>query len=83
MDIKSFHEPESGTWTHLLADVSSKIAAIIDPVWVYDPVSGMVDSGFIEAVLAATSCSAKPWRLQRTPTAELAGCWKRMRMPIT
>lgn len=55
MDIKSFHEPESGTWTYLLADVSRKIAAIIDPVWVYDPVSGMVDSGFIEAVLAAAA----------------------------
>lgn len=52
MEIKSFYEPESGTWTYLLADVSSKIAAIIDPVWVYDPVSGLADSGFIEAVLA-------------------------------
>jgi len=51
--IESFHEPESGTWTHLLADVSSKIAAIIDPVWVYDPVSGQADSSFIETVLDA------------------------------
>jgi glyoxylase-like metal-dependent hydrolase (beta-lactamase superfamily II) len=49
--IESFYEPESGTWTHLLADVSSKIAAIIDPVWVYDPVSGLADSAFIEKVL--------------------------------
>ena len=53
MEIQSFYEPESGTWTHLLADVSSKIAAIIDPVWVYDPVSGLVDSTFIDAVLQA------------------------------
>jgi len=51
--IESFYEPESGTWTHLLADVNSKIAAIIDPVWVYDPVSGLADSAFIETVLDA------------------------------
>jgi glyoxylase-like metal-dependent hydrolase (beta-lactamase superfamily II) len=51
MDIKSFYEPDSGTWTHLLADSRSKEAAIIDPVWVYDPVSGMADAGFIEEVL--------------------------------
>ena len=51
MDIKSFYEPESGTWTHLLADPASGAAAIIDPVWVYDPVSGKADATFIDAVL--------------------------------
>jgi glyoxylase-like metal-dependent hydrolase (beta-lactamase superfamily II) len=53
MDIKSFHEPGSGTWTHLLADPGSGVAAIIDPVWVFDPVSGRADSAFIESVLEA------------------------------
>lgn len=53
MEIKSFYEPESGTWTHLLADSSDKVAAIIDPVWVFDPVSGLADTAFIENVLAA------------------------------
>jgi len=51
MDIRSFHEPESGTWTHLLADESSGAAAIIDPVWVYDPVSGRTDTAFIDSLL--------------------------------
>jgi len=51
MDIKSFYEPESGTWTHLLADPASGAAAIIDPVWVYDPVSGKADTTFIDAVV--------------------------------
>jgi len=55
VQIKSFYESESGTWTHLLADVSSRIAAVIDPVWVYDPVSGMTDSAFIDAVLDAAA----------------------------
>ena len=52
MEIKSFYEPESGTWTHLLADSMEKVAAIIDPVWVFDPVSGLADTAFIENVLA-------------------------------
>jgi glyoxylase-like metal-dependent hydrolase (beta-lactamase superfamily II) len=55
MDIQSFYEPESGTWTHLLADTATKAAAIIDPVWVYDPVSGRADDGFIGKVLDAAS----------------------------
>ena len=57
MDIQSFYEPDSGTWTHLLADTASKTAAIIDPVWVFDPVSGQADEGFARQVLAAAARS--------------------------
>jgi glyoxylase-like metal-dependent hydrolase (beta-lactamase superfamily II) len=53
LEIQSFHEPESGTWTHLVADQARKSAAVIDPVWVYDPVSGVADGAFIEGVLDA------------------------------
>ena len=55
MDIQSFHEPESGTWCHLIADPPSKTAAIIDPVLVYDPVSGLTDTGFIQQVIEAAA----------------------------
>jgi glyoxylase-like metal-dependent hydrolase (beta-lactamase superfamily II) len=51
LDIQSFYESESGTWTHLVADTVDKVAAVIDPVWVYDPVSGLADATFIENVL--------------------------------
>ena len=51
MEIKSFYEPDSGTWTHLLADPASRQAVIIDPVWVFDPVSGSADAAFIDEVL--------------------------------
>jgi glyoxylase-like metal-dependent hydrolase (beta-lactamase superfamily II) len=57
MDIQSFYEPESGTWTHLLLDGDSQSAAVVDPVWVYDPVSGMTDTGFIDRVLRAAEQS--------------------------
>jgi glyoxylase-like metal-dependent hydrolase (beta-lactamase superfamily II) len=52
MHIESFYEPESGTWTHLLADEAERKAAVIDPVWVFDPASGRADATFIEGVLA-------------------------------
>jgi glyoxylase-like metal-dependent hydrolase (beta-lactamase superfamily II) len=51
LEIVPFHESDSGTWTYLLADTSSQTAAIIDPVWVYDPVSGMADRSFVDKVL--------------------------------
>ena len=62
MQIKSFYEPDSGTWTHLLAAPASKSAAIIDPVWVFDPVSGMADSAFIEEVLEVANEAG--WRIE-------------------
>ena len=51
MDITPFYEQDSGTWTYLLADPSSGSAAVIDPVWTYDPVSGHADEAFAQSVL--------------------------------
>ena len=53
MDIQSFYEPGTGTWTHLLAAAPGGAAAVIDPVWVYDPVSGQADTSFAQQVLDA------------------------------
>jgi glyoxylase-like metal-dependent hydrolase (beta-lactamase superfamily II) len=52
MDITPFFEPESCTWTYVLADLETGSAAIIDPVWVFDPVSGKADRGPVDEVLA-------------------------------
>ena len=62
MEIRGFHEPGSGTWTYLLADPATGSAAVIDPVWVYDPVSGRTDETFIEDVLAAARAAG--WRIE-------------------
>lgn len=51
LEITPFYEPESCTWTYLVADTAQKVAAIIDPVWVYDPVSGLANSAFIDTIL--------------------------------
>jgi glyoxylase-like metal-dependent hydrolase (beta-lactamase superfamily II) len=52
VSIESFYEPNSGTWTYLLADAENSAAAIIDPVWVFDPVSGLASRDAIDEVLA-------------------------------
>lgn len=66
MEISSFYEPDSGTWTHLLADPVEKLAAVIDPVLVFDPVSGNTDSAFINGVLdeAERSGYTVAWALE-------------------
>ena len=51
MHIESFYEPDTGTWTYLLGDPDQKVAAIIDPVWAYDPVSGQTDESFAQGIL--------------------------------
>jgi len=51
MEIAPFYEPESGTWTYLLSDTRTGSSALIDPVWVYDPVSGTADSAFTDHIL--------------------------------
>lgn len=62
LSIKPFYEPRSGTWTYLVADTETGDAAIIDPVWVFDPVSGVTSRESIDEVLAAMR--AHNWTLQ-------------------
>jgi len=62
MLIRSFHEPTTGTWTHLLADAATGKAAIIDPVWEFDPVSGMTGTAFIDGVLE--EAARQGWRIE-------------------
>jgi len=51
MKITPSYESETGTWSYLVADTESRLAAIIDPVWVFDPVSGLTSTAFIDRVL--------------------------------
>ena len=51
LEITPRYEPESCTWSYLIADSESAAAAVIDPVWVYDPVSGIADTTFTDAIL--------------------------------
>ena len=51
LEIHPNYEPESGTWSYLLADSDSGAAAIIDPVWVFNPVSCCVSTESIDGLL--------------------------------
>ena len=55
-----FHEP-TNTVTYLVADPSTKAAAVIDPVLDYDPAGGTVDTSSAEAVLA--KAAALGWQI--------------------
>lgn len=60
--ILPFFEPESCTWSYLLADKATGNAAIIDPVWVYDPVTGSASRAFVDQILAAAK--QRQWVIQ-------------------
>ena len=55
MKISGHFEPGTGTWAYLLADPATKKAAIIDPVLLFDPVSGLTDSSFTDDLLKLAS----------------------------
>jgi glyoxylase-like metal-dependent hydrolase (beta-lactamase superfamily II) len=50
-EITPFYEPESCTWSYLVADTASGSAAIIDPVWVFDPVNGKANTAHTDGML--------------------------------
>ncbi len=55
IQVIPFYETGTGTWTYLVADEATRKAAVIDPVWVYDPVSGFTDRSAIDEVLATAA----------------------------
>jgi len=62
LEIEPFFEPESCTWTYLVADSGTGSAAVVDPVWVYNPVTGCADRAFIDRVLDRASRSG--WTIE-------------------
>jgi len=51
VEIHPFYEPETGTWSYLLADPATSVAAVIDPVWEFDIVSGLARTELADAML--------------------------------
>lgn len=62
VEVKPAYEPESGSWSYLVADPHRGVAAIIDPVWVYDAVSGRTSTSFIDTLLI--EAQARGWRME-------------------
>jgi glyoxylase-like metal-dependent hydrolase (beta-lactamase superfamily II) len=53
LSVESFFDEATNSITYLVADRGRRVAAIIDPVLGFDPVSGHVDAGSADRVLQA------------------------------
>ena len=49
--VRSYQEPTTFTWSHLLVDEDSGCAALIDPVWEFDPASALTSTAVVDAIL--------------------------------
>jgi glyoxylase-like metal-dependent hydrolase (beta-lactamase superfamily II) len=49
--IRSFFHADTNTWSHVIADAATRVAAIVDPVLDFDPASGRLGSAFARALL--------------------------------
>ncbi len=59
--IRAFFDEPTNTVSYIVADPASGEAAVIDPVLDYNPASGEVSTGSVEAILAAAE--AERWRI--------------------
>ena len=50
-DVHSFHHAATGTWTHVVADPATGVAAIIDPVLDYDAAAGRTGTTAVTALV--------------------------------
>lgn len=55
VDVETFHDPATGTCTHLVCAGAGTPAAIIDPVLDYDPKSGQIQTRSAERLLDAVA----------------------------
>lgn len=50
--IAAFYEKRTGSWQYVISDPASKAAAIIDPVWNFDPNAGAVSTKSADEIAA-------------------------------
>ncbi len=62
-DIQAFFDEATFTVTYLVGDPATKMAALIDPVLDFDPASGAISTGSVEAVLTAAATGG--WTITR------------------
>ncbi len=60
--IRPFFDQATNTVTYLVADATTGVAVVIDPVLGFDPASGEVDTEAVEAVMA--EADARGWRIE-------------------
>ena len=84
-DVASFHDPATGTWSHVVSDPASRAAAIVDPVLDFDPKSARTSHTSAQALLdhVAQNDLKVEWLLETHAHADhLTGAqWLRERLP--
>ena len=81
--VRSFHHADSGTWSHVVVDPATRVAAIVDPVLDFDLASGRIRSDSAQRILeyVATANLRVAWLLETHAHADhlTAGAWLRER----
>jgi glyoxylase-like metal-dependent hydrolase (beta-lactamase superfamily II) len=81
--VRSFHQADSGTWTHVVVDPATRHAAIIDAALDFDPISGTVRTDSAQRILeyVETAGIRVDWLLETHAHADhlSAGAWLRER----
>jgi glyoxylase-like metal-dependent hydrolase (beta-lactamase superfamily II) len=79
--VRSFHHADTGTWTHVLVDVATLRAAVIDPVLDFDSASGCLRADSARRVLEylGTASLTVEWILETHAHADhlTAAAWMR------
>ena len=82
--VESLHHSETGTWSHLVFDPDSRVAALIDPVLDFDIKSGRTSTAFAQRLLdlvLAQRCTVR-WILETHAHADhlSAAPWLKSRL---
>ena len=64
--VRSFHHPDTGTWSHVIVDPETRHAAIVDPVLDLDLASGRISTGSAQRLVeyAGTTGLTVEWILE-------------------
>ena len=82
--VESLHHTETGTWSHLVFDPDSRVAALIDPVLDFDIKSGRTSTAFAQRLVdlaMAQGCTVR-WILETHAHADhlSAAPWLKLRL---
>lgn len=84
-DVHPLHHAQTGTWSYVVADPATRIAAIIDPVLDYDGSSGRIATTSAQALLDYVHAEAVQvvWLLETHAHADhlSAAQWLKARLP--
>jgi len=84
-DVHAFYDPDTGTWSYVVFDPVTRIAALVDPVLDFDPKAGRTSSLSAEKLLAFVESESLEvqWILETHAHADhlSSADWIKQRLP--